>query len=111
MRSGGAVPLEAKTGSPAAVGVVRVAGDSGLCGDRVAGRGGRCVVVLACRPSSPFRLGPFEAVTEIGAGAPCRVTPVAAACACVSLLYWPGSGGRRARSHLVGGAAAGGGRA
>jgi hypothetical protein len=26
-----------------------------------AGRGGRCTVVLACRRSSPFDLGPFEA--------------------------------------------------
>ena len=42
---------------------------------------------LACRLPSPIRLGPFEAVYKSGAGAPCRVPPVAAACACVSLLY------------------------
>jgi hypothetical protein len=65
------------------------------CGSRVAGvrgagggrRGGRCIVALSCCRSSPFPLGPFEAVFQIGAGAPWRVTPVAAACACVSLLY------------------------
>jgi hypothetical protein len=39
------------------------------------------------RPSSPQICGPFEAALETGAGAPCRVTPVAAACACVNLLY------------------------
>jgi hypothetical protein len=51
------------------------------------GLGGRCTVVLARRPPSPTAYGPFEAVNQIVAGAPCRVTPVAAACACVSLLY------------------------
>ena len=61
-------------------GWVRGAGGGG-------GRGGRCMVALSCCRSSPFALGPFEAVFQIGAGAPCRVTPVAAACACVSLLY------------------------
>jgi hypothetical protein len=67
---------------------VRVVGGWGLCrGRAMAGRSGRCIVVLACRSSSPVWLGPFEAVSKSGAGAPCRVTPVAAACACVSLLY------------------------
>jgi hypothetical protein len=67
---------------------VGVVGGWGLCrGRAMAGRSGRCIVVLACRSSSPVWLGPFEAVSKFGAGAPCRVTPVAAACACVSLLY------------------------
>src|SRR5262249_56010410 len=51
------------------------------------GRCGRCTVVLACRRPWVFVLGPFEAASQIAAGALCRVTPVAAACACVSLLY------------------------
>jgi hypothetical protein len=99
----GPLPLSAGCGSRAA-GVIPPCSGSG-------GRGGRCMVVVACRPSSPFGLGPFEAVTEIGARAPCRVTPVAAACACVSLLYWPGLW-RAARLPIRrGDAAAGGGRA
>lgn len=40
-------------------------------------RAGR--VGLACRLPSPLTLGPFEAVFKFGAGAPCRVPPVAAA--------------------------------
>ena len=39
-----------------------VAGGWGLRGGRgSSGRGGRCTVVLTCRPSSSFALGPFEA--------------------------------------------------
>jgi len=34
------------------------------------GWGGRCMLGLACRPSSPVHFGPFEAVTKFGAGIP-----------------------------------------
>jgi hypothetical protein len=33
-------------------------------------RGGRCILGLACRPSSPVRFGPFEAAEKFGAGVP-----------------------------------------
>src|ERR1035437_5404103 len=93
---------------------------SAWCGSEVAGvvcvfggcsgQGGRCIVVLARRLPSPCVLGPFEAVFQIGAGAPYRVTPVAAACACVSLLYWPGLWRAACLVPSVGGAASGGGQ-
>ena len=44
----------------------RVAG----CGSAGRGRGGRCMLGLACRPSSPVYFGPFEAVVKCGAGIP-----------------------------------------
>jgi len=50
---------------------------------------GWCIVAGACRPSCPFRFGPFVAVVKTGPGAPCRVTPAASSWAYVSLLYWP----------------------
>jgi len=34
----------------------------------MAGRSGRCIVVLACRSSSPVWLGPFEAVSKPESG-------------------------------------------
>jgi hypothetical protein len=33
-------------------------------------RGGRCMLGVACRPSSPVDFGPFEAVVKFGAGVP-----------------------------------------
>jgi hypothetical protein len=42
----------------------------GLPWVRRMGLGGRCMLGLACRPSSPGHFGPFEAVTKFGAGVP-----------------------------------------
>jgi len=57
------LPWDTKTGFPAGVGRVQVAGGSvfAVIGRRRAGR--RCTVVVTCRPSSPFPIGPFEAVS------------------------------------------------
>ena len=59
----------------------------GLGGDRLTRVAWSDRLGLACRLSSPVPRGPLEAVCKFGAGALCRVPPVAAACACVSLLY------------------------
>ena len=42
----------------------------GLPWFRRMGLGGRCMLGLACRPSSPVHFGPSEAVTKFGAGIP-----------------------------------------
>ncbi len=56
-----ALPWDTKAGSPPAAGVVRVAGGWGLAVIGQWRAGGRRRVVLTCRSSSPFALGPFEA--------------------------------------------------
>src|SRR5690348_12787521 len=43
-------------------------------------RGGKCMLGLACRPSSPVRFGPFEAAEKSGAGVPVPVAGHARCC-------------------------------
>ena len=60
---------------------------AGVCGGRGGGgRGGRCTVVAACRLSSLFTPGPFEAVKEFS----CR-DPLAGnhRCCCVRVCQSP----------------------
>src|SRR5215469_9765209 len=59
-------------------------------GRRVVGGGcgwrGRCMLVVACRPSSPVHFGPFEAADKYGAGVLVAGHALAAASARVSFL-------------------------
>ena len=98
MRRFAALPWGTKTG-PSHVGGVR-AEVAGAFRRSVTRAGRKGTVALRAPPAVTGPLGPFEAVFQIGAGAPCRVTPVMLLRARVSVSCTDrGSGGRRVFSR------------